>query len=215
MDKRFLQKVFSNQRTQKYFDAHADESKAIRHYQANIYVSESFYPLLSIFEVALRNALNREMEALFNTPDWYLHVPGQTGLKALNREITLAQNHITKRGEIISGPKIVAELTLGFWVRILNVEYEKVLWKDLRRAFPFMPKIDRQRHKVSAPLNRIRTFRNRIYHNEPVCWNLQVLSSIHSEIYKVLSWLNVDLPNFANTLDRFPLMLKQAQLDLQ
>lgn len=55
---------------------------------------------------------------------------------------------------------------------LLNNEYERVLWKDLRRAFPFMPKERRQRKNVSAPLNRFRAFRNRVFHNESICWNL-------------------------------------------
>ena len=34
--------------------------------------------------------------------------------------------------------KVIAEITLGFWVRLFNAEFERILWKDLRRAFPFM-----------------------------------------------------------------------------
>lgn len=47
---------------------------------------------------------------------------------------------IVGRHESITPAKIVAELTLGFWVSLLNSEYERLLWKDLRRAFPYMPK---------------------------------------------------------------------------
>ncbi len=61
-------------------------------------MAEAFYPCLSVLEVALRNALSRELE-------------------------------------VITPSKIVAELTLGFWVSLLNAEYERILWKDLRRPF--------------------------------------------------------------------------------
>lgn len=40
---------------------------------------------------------------------------------------------------------------------------------DLHRAFPFMPKSKRQRKNVSAPLNSLRVFRNRAFHNESIC----------------------------------------------
>ena len=63
----------------------------------------------------------------------------------------------------------MAELTLGFWVSLLNTEYERTLWQALRRAFPYMPRRERQRRNVSAPLNTFRRFRNRIFHNESIC----------------------------------------------
>ena len=49
--------------------------------------------------------------------------------------ITQASKQIIGRHESITPSKIVVELTLGFWVSLLNSEYERLLWKDLRRAF--------------------------------------------------------------------------------
>jgi hypothetical protein len=215
MDKRFIQKIFSNERTQKYFDLHQNEAKAIRHYLVNLYASEAFYPVLSMFEVALRNSLNRELTSMFNTKEWYTQLHATPKLSNLDREITLAINHITKRGEFVNSSKVVAELTLGFWVRVFNAEYEMVLWKDLRRAFPFMPKVERQRHNVSASLNRIRNFRNRVYHNEPIAWNIDYLEEMHIEICSVLAWLNKDLPTFAISVDRVKNVLEKAREDLK
>lgn len=215
MNKQYLQKVFSTERIQRYFDHHGDEDRAVRHYYVNLYLSESFYPVLSILEVALRNSINRELSTMFGSSDWYLRFSAVSGLKDLNREITLAISHITKRGESVNASKVVAELTLGFWVRLFNVEYELVLWKDLRRSFPFMPKPDRKRHNVSAPLNKIRNFRNRVYHNEPIAWNFSYLKDMHKEIHTVLGWLNKDLPVFATPLDRLPQMLLKAQEELK
>jgi hypothetical protein len=204
MDAYTHQKVFSNERMQKYLAYHTnDETRALELYKANIQLSESFYPILSIFEVALRNSLNRELGKRYGTPDWYVHLAAEPGAKDLKREITLAQRHITKRMETITGAKVVAELTLGFWVRLLNAEYERILWKDLRRAFPFMEKKLRQRHKVSVPLNKIRNFRNRVYHNEPIAWRFPALELIYSEILEVLGWLNSDLPEYAAGICRF------------
>jgi hypothetical protein len=60
---------------EKYFTRYpADEDKAIKHYRGNILISESFYPLLTIFEVALRNSLDRELRAFFGTDEWYKHI---------------------------------------------------------------------------------------------------------------------------------------------
>jgi len=176
MNRSYLEKIFSAERMQKYFALRpGDEPKSILHYQCNIQVSEALYPVISVMEVALRNSVNRELTIKFNGPDWYNHFSTTPGLNNLVKEISTAQYQITMRHELVTPSKIVAELTLGFWVRLFNAEYERVLWKDLRRAFPYLQKIDRQRHKVSAPLNNFRNIRNRIFHNEPICWNFSRL----------------------------------------
>ena len=194
MNRQLYEKLFSTERMQKYFHRFPnDDAKAIELYHANIRISEAFYPVLAVFEVALRNSLNRELIAYFGTEDWYLQIESTTGLRNLKNEINTAKRHISNRNETITGSKVVAELTLGFWVRLMNAEYERILWKPLRRAFPFADKKDRQRNKISAPINNIRAFRNRVFHHEPIAWNLTKLNELHQEILTVLKWLNKDL----------------------
>jgi len=216
MDTNTHNKVFSSERMQKYLHLHKNnDTKATIHYKANLLLSESFYPLLSIFEVALRNSLNRELIKHFETTEWYFSISQTPGLKDLNQELIVAQKHITKRGEIITSSKIVAERTLGFWVRLLNSEYEKILWKSIRLAFPYLPKPERKRHNVSVPLNNIRNFRNRVYHNEPISWSFDKLEEIHTEILMVLGWLNSQLPDYAKGITRFKEVLNQVKNDLK
>ena len=58
MDKQFYEKVFSAQRMEKYFRHYEnDDEKAIIHYQSNIELSEAFYSILSMFEVALSSRI--------------------------------------------------------------------------------------------------------------------------------------------------------------
>lgn len=201
-NKYFFDKVFSDKRMKRYFDAHTDERRAILHYQCNIELAEAFYSCMTVYEVALRNAINRELIQWAGREDWYSKFPTTTGLVNLNRYITQANKQISNRRELSSPSKIVAELTLGFWVTLLNSEYEKLLWKDLRRAFPYMPKNIRQRKNISAPLNKFRQFRNRVFHNESICWNLDVIMEIHAEMVKVLGWINKDLPAWIEPFDR-------------
>lgn len=186
----------------RYYAAHPnDENKAILHYQSNIELSSSFYACLSVFEVALRNSLNRELVTKFGRDDWYRVIPSTQGLNGLNYYITEAQRHISNRGEIVTSSKIIAELTFGFWVSLMNSQYEKVLWHDLRRAFPYMPKAKKQRKNISAPLNNFRAFRNRVFHNEPICWSKSYIDKIHKEILQVLYWINKDIPVWLEEFD--------------
>lgn len=205
MDKHFYEKVFSTQRMEKYFNRYpTDDQKAIAHYQSNIELSESFYSILSMYEVALRNSLNRELTEYFGTNDWYLRVESVPGLRNLRSSINTAKRHIANRNETITANKVIAELTLGFWVRLFNAEYELILWKPLRKAFPYLEKRQRQRNNVSAPINKIRDFRNRVFHHEPISWNLDRLEETHARIFTVMGWINKDLPEIAQKIDRVP-----------
>lgn len=173
-DKDFFEKIFSTARTRKYFALYPhDESKAIIHYECNIKLSESFYPSMSILEVALRNALARELETY-----------------------------------------ITAELTLGFWTSLLNRNYERILWKDLRRAFAFMPKKLRQRKVIAAYLNRFRHLRNRIDHNEPICWNVKRAEELHEDLLQVMAWINKGIPSWESKLDNFDNVCSEIKKEL-
>ncbi len=187
-----------------YFDRYpGNENKAIKHYEYNIRLAESLCPSLSVFEVTLRNALIRELERMTGTKEWYLFFQFHPVLKSLFRYISTACHHISSRGEIVTPDKINGELTLGFWVSLFNAEYEKYLWKDLRRAFTNLPKSRRQRKNVSAPLNSIRALRNRVFHNEAISWSLTRLSSLHDSIIEVIGWLSPTLPAWLLNVDSY------------
>jgi hypothetical protein len=212
MNKQYVEKVFSTERMQDYFKAHPGNlDKAMLHYQCNLQISEAFYPCISVLEIALKNALNQQLIRKFNCLEWYTYLPKTPGLKNLYREIIKAEKQLSRRGEIKTPAKIVAELTLGFWVRLFNAEYEMILWKDLRRAFPNLTKSQRQRKNVSPPLNHFRNLRNRIFHHEPICWSFSLIKKEHDEIIQTLGWINHDLPEWIKAIDRFEEVLEEVQ----
>lgn len=180
-----------------------NENRAKTHYECNLMLSESLYISLSVLEVTLRNALSKELMIMAGREDWYSSFINIPELNSLNRYVIEASQHISSRREQITPSKITAELTLGFWVSLLNSEYERILWHSLRRAFPFLPRQERQRRNVSAPLNTFRRLRNRIYHNEPICWNLVRVKEIHSNILTVIGWMNCDLPDWVQRQESF------------
>lgn len=198
MNKEKIERAFSKERLHKYFTfVNGDEEKAIELYKANIRLSESFFSLLSVLEIALRNNINAEMTKHFQKDDWY----SELTIPELFNEIQAAIAKIQKRDEILSPHKITAELTLGFWSRLFNAKYEQLLWKQLRKAFPNIPKNERQHHVVSAPINRIRILRNRVFHHEPIIWNINKIEFLINEIYRMIEWLNSDLPYFSKDID--------------
>lgn len=214
-NKEFLEKVFSRKRMERYFSLYPnEEERAILHYRCNLELAEACYTSLSVLEVTLRNALSRELERMTGRTDWYVMFADTAGLAKLNRYVDQARRQIEGRHETVAPPKVIAELTLGFWVSLLNSEYERLLWKDLRRAFPFMPKKDRKRKNVSAPLNGFRTFRNRVFHNESICWNLTRVEEIHREMLMVMGWMDKDVPRWLQPSDRFGQVSDKIRRDL-
>ena len=203
-EKELLELAFSAQRMSKYLQRYpSDENRAILHYKENLRLAESLYISLSVFEVTLRNAISQQMEQMTGRKDWYAIFPNTPALKSLNGDITQAIRHISSRGEPVNPDKIISELTFGFWVTMLNSEYEMVLWKSLRKAFPYMPKQLRQRKNVSAPCNAFRKLRNRVFHHEAICWDIQYVTRLHDELIKVLGWVNKDMPAWLATIDTF------------
>lgn len=203
-NKIFFEKVFSSERMNRYFNLYPhDERLAIKHYECNLLLSESLYLCLSVLEVSLRNALCRELITMSNGRNWYSIFYENPSLTTLTTYIEEARQHILSRHEQITDSKLVAELTLGFWVSLLNSEYERVLWRSLRRSFPFMPKQDRQRRNISTPLNTFRRLRNRIFHNESICWNLSRVEEIHNQILTVIGWIDKDLPMWVVSQEHF------------
>ena len=199
-----LYSAFSPQRLKKYIRLYnGDNDKVVAHYKANLALAESLYTSLSVFEVTLRNALSKEMERMMGRKDWYAVFPSTPALKSLTNEVTTAIKHISQRGEMVSPDKIIAELTFGFWVTLLNSEYELTLWKGLRLAFPYMPKKDRKRKNVSSPCNALRKLRNRVFHHESICWDLDYITDIHSRLILVLGWMDADMPAWLEGVDNF------------
>ena len=203
-NKKFFDDSFSPARMKPYYDRYqGNEKKALMHYRQNIQLAEALFPALSIYEVALRNSLIRELERMTGKKDWYEYFSTVPALKSLESLVDAAKQHIVKRGEMVTPDKINGELTMGFWVLLFNAKYERILWKDLRKAFSHMPKSMRKRKYVSAPLNDIRALRNRVFHNESISWSLLRLEDLHRSILEVCSWINPAMPLWIKTVERF------------
>ena len=199
-----LSSAFSAQRLSKYIAFNkGDEEKTIKHYKSNLRLAESLYVSLSVFEVTLRNALSRELCNMAGKDDWFDIFYTLPELTSLVPDIDKAKMQIRHRGETVNTDKIISELTFGFWVTLLNNQYERVLWKSLRKAFPNLPKQNRKRKNVSAPCNSFRRLRNRIFHHEAICWDLRYVTCLHDNLIVVLGWMNADIPAWLATIDPF------------
>ncbi|MBO6050680.1 MAG: Abi family protein [Bacteroidales bacterium] len=71
-NRHFFEKNFSSERMKKYDSLYPTNwSRVVEHYKCNMMLSESLYLCLSVFEVALRNALVRELKKACGNNQWY------------------------------------------------------------------------------------------------------------------------------------------------
>src|ERR1700722_3473554 len=158
-----LEQTLSPDRLNPYIAlAHGDRQHAIKLYEWNTSLSESFYGVLQGLEIALRNSLHDTLSNAFAAPDWY----DQFALEPdQQRTLQKAKQRIIRDGKMINPGRVVAELSFGFWVSILGPAYAQTLWdKYLYSAFRFPMK----RKTVHLRLDGIRKLRNRVAHHESI-----------------------------------------------
>lgn len=209
MNRTQLETYFSTGRLDRFFAQYpGNEAKAIYLYEANIAIGEALYTPLCILEVALRNKINAELTRKYDRPDWYVEWYVHPIMRYAWPEINNTIRNLHEERKPITPDKVIAGLMFGFWTSLFNDRYESELWANLRFVFPHMPRHIRQRRNVSAPLNDIRrTLRNRIYHNEPIIFNLTELNTHYHNIIQLLDWMGADLLHYNNARDRFPVVL--------
>jgi hypothetical protein len=209
MNESDLEALLSEKRLSTYYSLFPDDKpRAIQYYQLNTQISESLYPLLSNFEVVLRNSIHNSFNFHYKTDNWYALIT----YPELADQIRIGKQKILASHNHVTTDKLIAELTLGFWTSLLNKQYAKDFWKPMMHAFPLINNQQKHRDKIAFKLNQIRKFRNRIFHYEPVCNNLSALSTNHSNILEVLHWINADIVSWTQQIDRFDGLYKQVSI---
>ena len=172
-----------------------DREKALHLYTWNTAVSAAFYGPLQGLEVAVRNAMHRELAKVYGH-DWYDHPKCQLDAGSCER-VEAAKRDLARDGYPVDPPHVVAALAFGFWVSLLGrggrlpglgsprANYDMTLWRPaLFRAFSHIRK---SRADVHRPLDYLRTLRNRIAHHEPIFG--RHLSADHASILEVAGWI--------------------------
>ena len=200
----------------------SDKDVASR-YLWNIALCESLYPSLQFVEVTLRNAIHEEMSGKFGTRFWFedpaIVRPYTLGM-ALKTRTDLEGEAIKRaalnhRGTLLPPAppclldgQMVADANFGFWVSFFYTDYFQGgsrVWSGnaLGRVFPGAPATQLRPKILRALFERIRRFRNRTMHHEPL-WNRPGLLMTHSEVIRTIGWLNPEACALAKAMDRFP-----------
>jgi hypothetical protein len=144
-------------------------------------------------------------------PNWhdnasFLHLDSRFSQKVEEAKDNIVEAHFsrhTKQGSVtpqmratarlpgsgvVTTPRVVAELSFGFWVRLLRPRFQMTLWGPaLHKAFPPSTK----RSTVGGLADRLLAMRNRIAHHEPI--HDSSLTARYADLLLLAKWLSPDL----------------------
>ena len=201
--------IISPERMRKYYVAcGGNTAKAMTLYRYNLRLSQEMFVVVSCFEVALKNRIDAVMKAYLGN-DWLrdLILPGgawyyDRRIEKTRKIIENAYNGLIKAGTY-SNSKLLSEMEFGVWKHMFsNVQY-RLAGRKLMRIFPNKPK-STQSHKfdntyVFGELDYINKLRNRIAHNEPICFSSNHISvdvyyaqNRYNRIMELFRWMDID-----------------------
>ena len=211
MEYQKLEYYISQSRLDRFLTATGNsKSKAQKLYRINLRAAQSFYPILHLFEIFLRNIVNDQISSHFNNPNWiivektgFMNDSSLRGSRFfLKNSVSKAERTIRRKGGTVTAGKVIAEQSFGFWTSLFDTHHYRLIGGVVIHAFPNKPS-HINRNQLNQKLNRVREFRNRIYHNEPICFNGTTIdftnaTNIKNEIYELLEWIDIDLTTYVD-----------------
>ena len=205
-------KIYSYSRISRYLKAaKGDKQKAQALYYANARIARSFQPLLSFFEVVLRNQLHYAIAGHYGDVQWLIHqktgfmsdttleyTDKKTGELRINdylkRSVERAEATLTEKGRNITAGRVIAELNLGFWNSLYETHHYSLLKGVPCTIFNSLP-TGLGRKGINKRIQQIRQLRNRVSHNEPLCFEDREFSMDYAKrqyktICDFLTWIN-------------------------
>lgn len=184
-----------------------DQTRALELYLWNAQIGEAFHIPIQAVEVALRNCVDCGLRSEF-TPNWW---ENKTFVALLDdeRKIDLEQvlRRIRNRNLELYIDQVVAGLSLGFWVGILQGRYYPPIWsRHLRSAFPDFPQ-NRAIKSLAIRAGEIAYLRNRIWHHEPLI--KRDISLDFGNVMEMLEWLSPATVKWIRPCCRVPTLLRQ------
>ena len=215
-------KYLSRPRYNRYLNATANNSeRAKKLYNANIRLAQAFHPMLSQFEVILRNSLNLILSAHFTDPDWIInqkvgfmrHPSLRSSHFFLKTCVQKTENKLTRRAIPITGGKVISDQTFGFWLALFLSHHYSLIGGQPIHIFINKPTAE-NRASIYGKLDDIKSFRNRVNHCEPLCFvghniDCSFALDIRTKLYSLIEWIDPDMVPFFESMDNIQNKINQ------
>ena len=217
-----FQHILSEDRLQRYLLAcDYDTRKTMTLYRLNLNLSQEVFTLLSCFEVAVRNAIDRILRAHLGQ-DWLrdavlpggvFDVPGCCDSAKIIRK---AYNRL-QRENAYTHPKLLAEMEFGVWKYMFANPQYRAVGRTLLAIFPNKPRssaeIQYNNTYIFNELDGINILRNRIAHHEPICFarrqseiGTSYILNAYQTLHKLFLWMGIDSYSLLYGLDHVQLV---------
>lgn len=184
MNYKDFEQIISKNRLQRYLIASNYNSKAaLTLYRNNLRISQEMFTIISCFEVALRNSIDKILTKQLG-PEWLKY----------------------------SHSKLLASLDFGSWKYMFAKGQYNVTGKCLLQVFPNKPKSTVSAHYNNAyifnELDKVNNLRNRIAHHEPICFthnsvyvDTSYITNEYHKIITLLKWMGINDKSLLYGLD--------------
>ncbi len=197
-----LERVLSKDRFDSYRQSTGEEKEALTLHVWNTALCESLYPSFQILEVGIRNAIHAEVAKVTRSSSWLTNEFGVLYPQELSA-IRESKESLSRRGQTGDEPRLVAEMSFGFWTSLLDSRYETLWHKMIKGVFPNMPSTIRTRSEASRRMNAVRKLRNAAFHHHSI-WHWRDLEQQHQDIHVLIGWICDSISKIAKEVDRFP-----------
>lgn len=164
-----------------------DPDRALRLYLWNAKIGEAFHMAIQAVEVGLRNRINVALLDLYGT-EWWQHDDFQKNADDDRKgDLEVVFRRIQNRQLSRDNGQVVAGLSFGFWVGMLQPRYNPPIWgSHLRISFPDLPN-GKTRKVLAKRAGEVAYIRNRISHHEPIF--KRDLTKDYKELMEFLAWI--------------------------
>ena len=191
--------AISQPRFLKYYTACGNSRRtALKLYRANIALSQKMYAIIGVFEVILRNSIDRHF-VLLKGNSWLEDAVQPCGYFDISigceDSYHSIQESIHKLGLEYTHDKLITKLSFGFWAYLFSKKQYAAAGSTLLEIFTNRPFGTNQK-TVFRNLIKINDIRNRIAHYEPICFDKDTgaisttyVSSRYNLVVELLHWL--------------------------
>lgn len=189
-------------------------------YRWNLHASQEMFTIISCFEVALRNAIDKHYRTRFGN-EWLRDAARQGGAlddPRCHKTRDTINNAIISLGENYTHVKLIAQMDFGFWRYMFARHQFNVFGRTLLAIFPAKPRSTPTHHYdntfVFDQLEKINGMRNRIAHHEPICFasGLAVCDTAYTQrhyrlILELFTWMAIDEAALLYGLDHIDVLM--------
>ena len=188
--------AISTARYSRYLNACGYKQQALKLYRSNLKLSQKLFSVISVFEIILRNSIDRHM--ISKRGNFWLedavamggYLETSPGCEPTYHSV---QEIIHKLGVDYTHDRLIARFTFGFWTSQFASKEFAASGSSLLEIFVNRP-FGVNRKEVYGMLMKINQIRNRIAHHEPICFEGNTISTDKTErrymlILELLEWL--------------------------